>query len=41
MLEMIEVDESRPKEVDSLDHIILAWDLKVSPIDPYNLIPGV
>ena len=32
LLEMIEDDESRPREVDSLDHIILARDLKLSPI---------
>ena len=31
MLELIEDDESRPKEVDSHDHIILVRDLKVSP----------
>ena len=41
MLEMIEDDESRPKGFDSLDHIILARDLKVSPSEPHNLIPGV
>ena len=34
MLEMIEDDESRPREVDSLNHIILVRDLKLSPIEP-------
>ena len=29
MLGMIEDEESRPKELDSLDHVILARDLKV------------
>ena len=34
MLEMIEDDEGRPREVDSLEHIILARDLIASPIKP-------
>ena len=41
MLEMIEDGKGMPREVDSLAHIILARDLKVSPIKPTTDSGGI